>query len=105
MIDTVIRYIDQDTRNTRVIDMTVGELLDLIKIQVDHPEEAAKPAITKNYEYGIAGIARIFGCSRTTACRIKASGVIDAAIVQTGRTIVVDPELALQLMKAHKEKE
>lgn len=33
----------------------------------------------KHYEYGIAGIAKIFGCSIPTANRIKKSGVIDAA--------------------------
>ena len=53
----------------------------------------------KHYEYGIAGIAKIFGCSIPTANRIKKSGVIDAAITQVNRKITVDSELALSLAK------
>lgn len=51
------------------------------------------------YAYGIAGICEIFGCSKPTAQRIKKSGVIDAAITQTGRTIVIDRQKALDLVK------
>lgn len=42
---------------------------------------------------------KIFGCSIPTANRIKKSGVIDSAITQVGRKIVVDSELALSLAK------
>ncbi|MBP3228107.1 MAG: DUF3853 family protein [Bacteroidaceae bacterium] len=51
----------------------------------------------KKYEYGIRGIAKIFGCSIPTANRIKKSGRIDAAITQVGRKIIVDADQALQL--------
>ena len=44
----------------------------------------------RKYVYGIAGIARLFGCSLPTANRIKKSG-------QIGRKIIVDAELALEL--------
>ena len=40
--------------------------------------------------YGIAGIAQIFGCSIPTASRIKKSGIINDAITQVGRKIVVN---------------
>ena len=53
----------------------------------------------KHYEYGIEGLAKVFKCSIPTANRIKKSGVIDAAITQVGRKIVVDVELALELAK------
>lgn len=52
-----------------------------------------------HYEYGIVGIAKIFGCSIPTANRIKKSGVIDAAITQVNRKITIDSELALSLAK------
>lgn len=51
----------------------------------------------KKYVYGIAGIAKLFGCSIPTANRIKKSGKIDQAITQIGRKIIVDAELALEL--------
>lgn len=41
----------------------------------------------------------VFGCSVPTANRIKKSGVIDKAITQIGRKIVVDADLALSLAK------
>lgn len=57
-------------------------------------EEAAKP---RRLVYGIKGIADTFGCSIPTANRIKRSGIIDDAITQVGRKIVVDADLALEL--------
>ena len=51
----------------------------------------------KRYVYGLAGIARLFGCSLPTANRIKQSGKIDRAITQIGRKIIIDAELALEL--------
>lgn len=53
----------------------------------------------KRIFYGIEGIAKVFGCSVPTANRIKKSGVIDEAITQVGRKIVVDADLALKLAK------
>lgn len=89
--------------NTRLIDLTVGNLMELLEsIQ---GEKAAPQAVTapgKKYVYGIAGIAQIFNCSMTTANRIKASGRIDRAISQTGRIIVVDADLALELFNNNK---
>jgi len=83
--------------NTRIIDLTVGELMELLgqqqSVVVDNtPKE-------KRFVYGIAGIAQLFNCSMTTANRIKASGKIDRAISQCGRMITVDADLALELMK------
>ena len=51
----------------------------------------------KRYVYGLAGIARLFGCSLPTANRIKHSGKINRAITQVGRKIIVDADLALEL--------
>ena len=51
----------------------------------------------KRYVYGLAGIARLFGCSLPTANRIKQSGKINRAITQIGRKIIVDADLALEL--------
>ena len=62
--------------------------------------ETAKVSSSKEerrYVYGLAGIARLFGCSLPTANRIKQSGKINRAITQVGRKIIVDAELALEL--------
>lgn len=75
--------------------------LSLLKKEEVKPVES-KP---KNLVYGIQGIADIFGCSIPTANRIKKSGVIDDAITQVGRKIVVDADLALKLAAEAKEGE
>lgn len=52
----------------------------------------------KTYEYGIKGLAKILGCSRSKAYQIKASGILDDAIIQNGKVIVIDVEKALRLL-------
>lgn len=86
--------------NKRVIDMTASEFAEVlcdVMQRISTKEEEFKPS--KRLVYGIAGIAQLFNCSKTTANRIKASGKIDQAISQCGRMISVDADLALQLMK------
>lgn len=92
-------------RNKALFQLSVGEFIDLMdsiiskskdeKVSQDAPKE-------RRLEYGIAGIARIFNCSISTANRIKASGKIDKAISQRGRLIVVDVEKAIQLFDSAK---
>lgn len=84
------------TSDTRIIDLTVGQLMDLFA-KAQAPVTQAQPKEEKRLVYGISGIAQIFNCSMTTANRIKASGRIDDAITQHGRIIVVDANKALQL--------
>ena len=86
------------TNNTRIIDLTVGQLMEMLgKTQTVVADNM--PTKEERVYYGIAGIAQIFNCSLTTANRIKASGKIDRAISQYGRTIVVKADLALELMQ------
>lgn len=73
--------------NTPIWQLTVGQFMELQN----------RSASEKKYEYGIKGLAKILGCSRTKAAEIKASGIIDEAIVQNGNIIVIDKEKALQL--------
>lgn len=87
--------------NTRLIDLTVGDLYDVIAAATKHAAVASVQPEPRR-AYGIAGIASVFGCSRRTAERIKSSGVIDGAIAQHGRTIVVDVDKALYLYSINK---
>lgn len=89
--------------NKSLFSMTLGDLKDVIKSVLDErsAEDAVK-ASEKKYVYGITGLRDLFGCSDSTALRIKKSGVIDDAITQQGKTIVVDAEYALALIKASK---
>ena len=85
------------TSNTRIIDLTVGQLMQLLDKKQATAEIKEEPEKAKRLVYGIAGIAQLFNCSMTTANRIKASGRIDDAITQHGRIIVVDADKALVL--------
>lgn len=55
----------------------------------------------KNFVYGIEGLAKLLHKSRNTAQRLKSSGIIDEAISQDGRTIVIDADRALELIHKH----
>ena len=80
--------------------MTGEELLFLAqhgKMSTSGETAKASSKEEKRYVYGLAGIARLFGCSLPTANRIKQSGKINRAITQVGRKIIVDADLALEL--------
>jgi|SRR5699024_9727608 len=86
--------------------MTGKEFIALIQNN-DHPP--AEPDIlneiepSKKYVYGIRGIANLMNCSISTANRIKKKGILDEAIIQQGRTIIVDVDKALELLKQSSE--
>ncbi len=61
--------------------------------------ESTQPSSQKRYVQGYQGIATLFGCSKSTAQRIKKSGIIDEAITQVNRKILIDADLALRLVK------
>lgn len=88
----------QNLKDKPLWQMTGEELLHLLQSE-GVKERTETPVIdaSKKYVYGIAGIARLFGCSMPTANRIKQSGKIDRAITQIGRKIIVDADLALEL--------
>ena len=87
-------------RNRHLFELTVGEYIDMMESilnTADKKEEYGEDSDKPKLEYGIAGIARIFNCSISTANRIKASGKIDKAILQRGRLIVIDVNKAIEL--------
>ena len=89
----------QELLSEPVWQMTGEEFVMLSRHASDKTEEQPQPVTEtdRKYVYGIAGIARLFGCSLPTANRIKKSGKIDKAVTQIGRKIIVDAELALEL--------
>ncbi|MGQ1929028.1 DUF3853 family protein [Ornithobacterium rhinotracheale] len=84
-----------DLYKTPITDLSVGELIDIIN-QKKVPQS---PEIEKNYVYGLKGLADLLGCSKTHAFKLKQSGIFDKAIIQNGKKIIVDADLALKLFK------
>ncbi|WP_089690700.1 DUF3853 family protein [Chryseobacterium culicis] len=76
-----------------LLQLTVGEFLDLQKAS----------ATEKKYEYGLKGLAKMLGCSRSKASVIKSSGILDDAIVQNGNLIIIDKDKAMQLLTQNKK--
>ncbi|MCM1162727.1 MAG: DUF3853 family protein [Muribaculaceae bacterium] len=93
--------------------MTGAQFLTLMSAAYSARHETSPPATVTDvsngnngnkYAYGIKGICEIFGCSKPTAHRMKKSGVLNDAIIQSGRTIVIDRQKALDLVKEDAEK-
>lgn len=81
---------------TPIWQLTVGEFKDLITKSI--PQAVVQDTSTE-IVYGLDGIAEIFDCSKSQAQRIKSSGIIDGAITQLGRKILVDKHLAIKLAR------
>ncbi len=82
-------------KDTRLSDLTVGELIDALRaagmvMKSEEPHHLA---------YGLRGLADLFGCSLSQAKRLKASGLLDKAISQSGRTIIIDKAVAVELFR------
>ena len=89
--------------------MTGPELVGMIEEMIErkiqeHLGDGAERQ-TPDLDYGLAGIARTFGCSERQAQRIKESHVIDGAISQVGNIIVIDRTEALRLTKCSTQTE
>ncbi len=88
--------------NVPAFTLTTREMAHLMEQVVkNYIDEALKQRDnpSKEYVYGIDGLAKILGCSKTTAQTIKSSGILDKAIIQNGRKIIIDKEQALELFK------
>jgi len=72
---------------TPIWQLTVEEFLSVSKGSVSE----------KKYEYGLKGLAKILGCSVSKASEVKASGILDEAIIQNRNIIIIDKEKALSL--------
>jgi hypothetical protein len=50
----------------------------------------------------LKGLAKLLGCSKTTAARVKATGDYDEAITQIGALLIIDADKVLEIAKAKK---
>lgn len=95
--------------NKLLLHATMSDFIEAIRISryEKNSEETftESSSCSKHYVYGLAGLAKLLGCSPATAQRIKSSGILDAAISQHSRTIIVDADLALELMRVNGKRE
>lgn len=73
----------------------------LLTLPIDE-EPKEEPKAKTHYVYGLAGLCKLLGCSKSTAVNIKKSGILDPAISQRGKIIVINSDYALELLKVNK---
>lgn len=91
----------QLSENARLSDMTIGEFRALLREELGRIMTPAKdagctPKPTGRLVYGLDGIRELFHCSHKQAQFYK-DHVIQEAVSQHGRKIVVDADKALEL--------
>ena len=93
--------------NTRVIDLTIGELIDFLVGSMSPEKQPPKPVLPNGWQeedivHGIAAIAKLFGVSKTTIHEYRKQGWIEPAIRQPGHNVICNVPLALELSKKRK---
>lgn len=86
-------------RNTPLVMLTLGDLLDALKGEDatnTQPIKKETPDPGKRYVYGLKGIEELFHVSHVTAQRYK-DGILKDAVYQSGRKIVVDADKAVEI--------
>ena len=94
-------------RNTPLVMLTLGDLLDALKGEDatnTQPVKNETPVPGKRYLHGLKGIQELFNVSHATAQKYK-DGIIKDAVFQSGRKIVVDADKAIELFNTWNEKE
>ena len=85
-------------KETPIAMLTVGQLMEFLNSEKKQ-ETLPIPETSKRLVYGLRGIRNLFGVSHATAQRYKDT-IIQDAVSQNGRKIVVDAEKALELFNA-----
>ena len=95
----------QITDSTPVAMLTVGQQKELFQKWVKELIGGVNSTIPsekpeKRYVYGIAGIANLFNISYVTAFNLK-NGILKPAVLQHGRKIICDADMAIELFRQH----
>lgn len=90
------------TNQTRVIDLTVGELRAII----DHPHsELNEPKKDVRMLYGLDELGQLLGCGRAKASKLVNQGVFGDALFRVGRKIRIDAGKAMEAYMAFYQKQ
>ncbi len=82
----------------QLLTATLGDLVEVLKPYFCHmTEDVGKRENDKagRFVYGVKGLAKLCGCSQSTAQRRLSSGILDHCVIRTGRLLVIDAEAAL----------
>ena len=98
IIQNLTNMINEEILNKPIMTMTGREFLELFGKAINTP---AKVKDFSQTEFGLDGLASLIGCKKTKAQQVKNSGILDDAIIQNGRKLIIDKNKALELLKAN----
>ncbi len=87
------------TNETPLAMLTVGQFMELVKANTATETETQIAESEKVFVYGLRGIRKLFNVSHATAQRYKDT-IIKDAVMQQGRKIITDADLALELFNS-----
>ena len=85
----------------QLIVATLEDFVEVLKplLGLDENPSSNKTEAGKKYVYGVAGLAKLLGCSIATAQRRISSGALDECIIRNGRLIIIESDAALTILK------
>lgn len=99
--------------NTRIIDLTVGELMAIVAKQFENSKDEIVVRIESRLNkelrkaegplYGLDGMCEALHCSKSKIMRLKKSGALEGGYQQIGGTIIVRDPQALRDIAAHSQ--
>ena len=95
----------EEIKSKPILMLTVGELVEVLKPVIGQTADGSNVKAEeqeKKYVYGVAGLAKLLGCSIATAQRRISSGKIDECIIRSGRLIMIDKEAVIKILKGGK---
>ena len=99
--DPTYLYFKEICEQNKRLEEKLDELIRVTSRMVDIIQDTVPE---RKLVYGINGLAELLCCSISTANRIKSSHIIDPAVSQVNRTIVIDAQKALELLSSSKSK-
>lgn len=93
---------NKEIREKLLLSATLGDLEDFLMTLLKGSNLAlnkTEPDKDKKYVYGVRGLAKLLGCSVSTAQRRLNSGVLDDCIVRNGRIIMIDANATVEKLR------
>ena len=87
--------------NKPILLATMGEFLEAVQSLMGTGANVPTKEVDSDRKnvYGVRGLAKLLGCSISTAQRRISSGALDDCIRRNGRLLIIDSEGALDALK------
>lgn len=95
--------------DTRLIDLTLAELMAVLRTELARPEESPKEQLPPQSRerwiiHGMPELAKLVGCSRSQAYRIAKEVLPPDAVYRYGQTVAFDAEKVLEALQTRRKR-